>query len=136
MLMKTKIKFIIYTVLLVFALALAVKVYAPNLISFGKPPEVREGRKMAEKIQNSAKSFSLEKGKTFRSWEHLNIHDIGFTKQELAGKYLKPDSYSISFFGYNDFLVKVKVPVEASEGQTLKFKTITVDENNIWGYIE
>jgi hypothetical protein len=124
------------TAVVLLALAIVACVFAPSITSAVNSAVWSEGRNMAAQIQQSAKLFCVERGEKFKSWEHLTVRDMGFTAQDLNGTYFKVDSYSITFYGYNDFLVKVKVTETTKGTKTIKPLVVMVDENGTWGYIE
>lgn len=95
-----------------------------------------QAQQNASLIRQNATIFCLEKGKNWPYWNNVNIYELGFTYDDLDGKYFKHDSYSIDFWGYNDFLVKIKVTDTTKGAIHFKKYMLTLDENGTWGFIE
>lgn len=127
---------LIQTTVVLLTLAIVACFFAPCITSAVNNAVWTEGRNTAAQIQRAAEMFCLERGENFKSWDHLTVRDMGFTTQDLNGTYFKADSYSITFYGPGDFLVKVKVTETTKGSKTLKPLVVMVDENNTWGYIE
>lgn len=94
-----------------------------------------EARQTASQIRQNALIFCQEKGQGWKHYKNANIYDLGYSYSDLDGTYFKHDSYSVKFFGYRDFFIKITV-TETTRGRRYFDKyLLTLDENGQWGYI-
>ena len=127
---------LVETIIVILVLAVAGSILAPRVLVAVDSAIWLEGRSVAKQIQQAAKMLCMEKGENFKGWEHITLWDLGFTDQELDGKYFTRDSYSIKFRGYNDFIVTVTATKKLSFNKRVRPYLVTVDENMAWGFVE
>jgi len=92
-----------------------------------------EGKSAAGSIRTAARAYCAEKGPTY-VYAGTSLTDLGFTITpgaaggDLDGKYFTDECYSVTFNGYDDYLITVDATASLSGEEPSTPAQVTLDE--------
>jgi prepilin-type N-terminal cleavage/methylation domain-containing protein len=94
-----------------------------------------EGKAVAGSIRTAARAYCSEMGKNY-NYSGTTLTQLGFAPGDLAGKYFTEDCFSITFNGYNDYLIDIDATASASTEAPSEPTRITLDSEGVFTEIQ
>lgn len=85
-----------------------------------------EGKAVAGSIRTAARTYCSEMGRNF-NYTGTTLTQLGFAPGDLAGKYFTDNCFSITFNGYNDYLIDIDATQSASADAPAAPHQMTLD---------
>ena len=90
-----------------------------------------EGRAVAGSIRTAARAYCSEMGRNF-DYTGTTLTQLGFAPGDLGGKYFTENCFSITFNGYNDYLIDIDATVSGSPDAPSAPTEVTLDSEGVF----
>jgi prepilin-type N-terminal cleavage/methylation domain-containing protein len=93
-----------------------------------------EGKAVAGSIRTAARAYCSEMGKNF-NYAGTTLTQLGFAPGDIGGKYFTEGCFSITFNGYNDYLIDIDATQSASPDAPAAPHQMTLDGEGVFSEI-
>ena len=90
-----------------------------------------EGKAVAGSIRTAARTYCSEMGRTF-DYTGTTLAQLGFASGDLAGRFFSEDCFSITFNGYNDYLIDIDASLSTSTEAPTTPGEMTLDDEGVF----